>query len=65
MELLRAVETVNKFHQNADKLIHAENHQCYNNGSNKHDDCTLEQLRPGWPGGLIPEFGVALLKIRK
>ncbi len=62
---LRSVKAVNQLHHVTNNLIHAEYNQCYNDGSDKHDDCALEQLRPGGPGSFIPELGIAFLKIRK
>ena len=59
------LEAIDKLHNVFNNLVHAEYHQCYNKGSNQHDDCTLNQLGSGGPGGLIPEFGVRFLKIRK
>ena len=59
------LETINKLHYVLYNLVHTENHQCYNKGSNQHDDCTLDQLGSGWPGCLIPKFSIGLLKIRK
>ena len=59
------MEAIDKLHYVAYNLIHAKYNQRNDDGSNKHDDCTFEQLRPSWPGGLVPELGVALLQIRK
>lgn len=59
------MQTVNKVHYQLDDLVHREDYECDNDGSNQHDNRALDQRRSGGPGGLIPKLGVGLFQIRK
>ena len=46
-------------------LIKHEYYKRYDNGSDKHNTTTLDQLGSGRPGSLITKLGIRLLNIRK
>ena len=52
-------------HQVIDHLIHAEDYQSDNNGSNHYDNRALDQLASCRPRSLISQLDVRLLDIRK
>lgn len=46
-------------------LIKHEYYKRYDNGSDKHNTTTLDQLGSGRPRSLITKLGIRLLNIRK
>ncbi len=52
-------------HQAVYHLVHDENYQSDNYGSNHHENRRFDNLHPGGPRSLVTELVVRLLDIRK